>query len=710
MYKTLQKYFGFTSFYPLQEDIIQKVWQQKDVFVLMPTGGGKSLCYQLPALLFNGITVVISPLIALMKDQVDGLLANGVPATFINSSLSYGEIDARKQDLLQNRVKILYVAPERLVIPEFLQFLQGLTVSLFAIDESHCISEWGHDFRPEYRQLQILKERFPGTPVMALTATATQVVQKDIISQLRLSDCEVFKASFNRKNLYYKIKPKNNPYHQILQYLKDRKKDSGIIYCQSRKTAESLAANLHAAGYRALPYHAGLTPEIRTENQERFIRDDAEIIVATIAFGMGIDKPDVRYVIHYDLPKSIEGYYQETGRAGRDGLESDCILFFSYADKFKIEHFINQKEDEDEKQVAYRQLRELTNYCESNVCRRRLLLIYFGEKFDEPNCNSCDICLEPKERFDGTIAAQKILSCIYRLGERFGINYIIDVLQGSKNQKVLQNRHDKIRTYGVGKEYSKSQWQAFIRELIQLGYVKLEGDKYPVLKLNEKSHTVLLRNEKVSLTKPNEPIHITKDEKEDDYDRVLFERLRILRKTIADNEFIPPYIIFHDTSLKEMSACYPKSLSDLRKISGIGEQKTNKYGEIFLKEIIDYCKHHNIESKPFHNEYSGSSATQPKTPTTQTTLELNQQRLTIQKIAQKRNLAVSTIVSHLEKLILDGEDVSIDNHVAPEKQQHIKQALHELGMKFLNPVKEKLGDGYTYEEIRLVRARMMVKR
>ncbi|MGQ3686183.1 MAG: DNA helicase RecQ [Candidatus Loosdrechtia sp.] len=709
IYKTLQKYFGFTSFYPLQEDIIQNVLQQKDVFVLMPTGGGKSLCYQLPALLFNGITVVVSPLIALMKDQVDGLLANGIPATCINSTLSYREINARKQDLLQNKVKILYLAPERLVMPEFLQFLQELTISLFAIDESHCISEWGHDFRPEYRQLKIVKERFSEIPVMALTATATPIVQKDIISQLRLSGCGIFKASFNRKNLYYQIKPKNNPYHQILNYLKNRKKDSGIIYCQSRKTVENLAANLHAEGYRALPYHAGLTPEIRTENQERFIRDDAEIIVATIAFGMGIDKPDVRYVIHYDLPKSIEGYYQETGRAGRDGLESDCILFFSYADTFKIEHFINQKEDENEKQAAYKQLRELTNYCESNTCRRRLLLLYFGEKFDEPNCGNCDVCLEPKERFDGTIAAQKILSCIYRVGERFGTNYIIDVLQGSKNQKILQNRHDKIKTYGVGKEYSKSQWQAFIRELLQLGYVKLEGDRYPVLKLNEKSHTILLRNEKISLTKPNEPVHVAKDNKKDDYDHTLFERLRILRKTIADNESIPPYIIFHDTSLKEMSTCYPQSLSGLRKISGVGEQKINKYGGIFLEEIVNYCRHNNIESKPFQNKHSGSPVIQPKTPTIQMTLELNRQRLTIQEIAQKRNLAVSTIASHLEKLILDGENISIDNHVAPEKQPHIKQALHELGTKFLNPVKEKLGDGYTYEEIRLVRAKMMVK-
>jgi ATP-dependent DNA helicase RecQ len=707
MIHLLQKYFGYTSFYPLQEDIIKEVLEQRNVFVLMPTGGGKSLCYQLPALLFDGVTIVISPLIALMKDQVDGLLANGIQATFINSSLSYSEINVRRRSLSNNKIKILYIAPERLVMPEFLQFLQGLKVSLFAIDESHCISEWGHDFRPEYRQLNILKEKFPGVPVMALTATATPIVQKDIISQLKLSGCRIFKASFNRKNLYYRVKPKDNPYHQILQYLEDRKRDSGIIYCQSRKSVESLSARLQSEGYHALPYHAGLTPEVRTENQERFIHDDVEIIVATIAFGMGIDKPDVRYVIHYDLPKSIEGYYQETGRAGRDGLHSDCILFFSYADKFKIEHFIEQKEDKKEREVAYKQLRDLISYCEGNICRRRLLLLYFGEKFDEANCNNCDVCLETKERFDGTIAAQKIISCIYRVGERFGVNYIIDVLHGSKNQKVLQNKHDKIKTYGVGKEYSKSEWQTFIRELIQLGYVKLDGDKYPVLKLNEKSKNLLRCGDKVYLTKIAEPLHIQQDKGDEGYDPILFEHLRVLRKTIADKEGVPPYIIFHDTSLKEMSTYYPQNLSDQRRISGVGEQKLNKYGEIFLKVMVDYCKQHNIKPKPVIHKYSEFAVRQQKTLTTQTTLELYRQHLTIQEIAKKRGLALSTIVSHLERLILNGDDISIDSLVAFEKEECIRHTLKDSGMKFLNPVKERLGDDYSYEEIRLVRAKMM---
>ena len=730
MYDILQKYFGYTTFYPLQEEIIREALKRRDIFVLMPTGGGKSLCYQLPAMIFEGITIVFSPLIALMKDQVDGLLADGIPAVFINSSLSYEEIAKRRRDLCSNAIKILYIAPERLVMPEFLQFLQGLKVSLFAIDESHCISEWGHDFRPEYRQLKTLKEKFPDVPVMALTATATPRVQEDIISHLRLPECRVFKASFNRKNLYYQIRPKEHPYHQILQYLETRravlfslrsmqamplseaKNDSGIIYCQSRKTADSLAASLQSDGYRALPYHAGLTPEVRNENQERFIRDDVEIIVATIAFGMGIDKPNVRYVIHYDLPKSIEGYYQETGRAGRDGLRSDCILFFSYGDKFKIEHFIEQKEYEKDREAAYRQLRELVQYCESHVCRRRVLLAYFGERYEDPNCGHCDVCVEPRERFDGTIAAQKILSCVYRTGERFGAQYIVDVLQGSESQKILQNRHDTLKTYGVGKEYSKPQWQSFIRELIQLGYVDLSGDKYPVLKLNEKSRKVLSQKEQVFLTKPEEPRLVQKPDADDRYDRELFELLRALRKTLADQEGVPPYVIFHDTTLKEMSIYYPQNLSDLHRISGVGERKADKYGELILQEIIRYCEQHQIKPMPVADKRFESPVKQPRSSTILTTLELCKENLSIGEMAKRRGLSVTTIVSHLEKLIINdgaGEAISVDCFVSPEKQERIKQAYKELGMHFLTPVKERLGEEYSYEELRLIRATMARK-
>ncbi|MBM4054347.1 MAG: DNA helicase RecQ [Planctomycetes bacterium] len=706
IYSTLHKYFGYSTFYPLQEDIIRWVLERKDLFVLMPTGGGKSLCYQLPALLFDGITVVVSPLIALMKDQVDGLTENGIPATFINSSLRSDEIVTRKRELSEGKIKILYIAPERLAMSEFLGFLQKLNVSLFAIDESHCISEWGHDFRPEYRQLSMLKEKFPNTPIMGLTATATPSVQKDIIEQLKLTDYRVFTASFNRKNLYYQIMPKDNPYHQILCFLKERKKESGIIYCQGRKTVEHLAESLQEDGYRALPYHAGLSAEMRTENQERFIREDVEIIVATIAFGMGIDKPNIRYVIHHDLPKSIEGYYQETGRAGRDGLKSDCILLFSYADKMKIEYFIRRKEDEKEKEVAYKQLRELVSYCESNVCRRRILLDYFGEKFSENNCRNCDLCLNPKEQFDGTVVAQKLLSCVYRVGECFGMHYVIDVLLGSKNQKVLQNGHTTLTTYGIGKEYSKPQWLAFSRELIQSGYLSLEGE-YPVLKLSKQSREVLLGRKKVFLTKPEEKPSFSASKEDANYDQALFERLRELRKTVADRESMPPYIIFHDTSLKEMSTRYPQTASDLEKISGVGELKLRKYGALFLKEISDYCRQYAIAPK---QEIFGKQAfaeKQTRAPTIYTTLELCKNNLSLLEIARKRGLATSTISTHLEKLILAGENVSLDKFVDPGKRQHIRAAIEKSGMEALSPVKEALGEGYSYDEIKLVRAEMM---
>ncbi|MDR4509693.1 MAG: DNA helicase RecQ [Candidatus Brocadiaceae bacterium] len=707
MYNTLQKFFGYTNFYPLQEDIIKEALNGRDAFVLMPTGGGKSLCYQLPALLLEGVTVVISPLIALMKDQVDGLIANGIPATFINSSLTSHETNSRKERLLHKEIKILYLAPERLFMTDFFVFLQKLDVSLFAIDESHCISEWGHDFRPEYRQLSLLKQTFPNTPVMALTATATPVVQNDILSQLKLTGCKVFTASFNRKNLFYAIRHKENAYHHIVQYITRKKNDSGIIYCQSRKTVESLASNLLSEGFRALPYHAGLSSEERTKNQERFIREDVDIIVATIAFGMGIDKSNVRYVIHYDLPKSIEGYYQETGRAGRDGIKSDCILFFSYGDKIKIEYFIKQKTDERERQLAFRQLRELIQYCEGAVCRRKLLLSYFGEHYEEQNCRSCDICLEPKEKIDATIQAQKILSCVYRVHERFGIHYIVDVLLGAKNQRILQNRHDTLTTFGIGKESAKSHWQTFIRELIQLDYLRMEGDTYPVLKLTEKSKPVLLKNEKVFLTRPEKVLEKRKDEGRREYDNILFELLKTVRKTIADRESVPPYIIFHDTSLKEMATQYPQNLQDLRSINGVGEQKLKKYGEAFLQNIIDYCKEHSIQPKQQHStNYQQSPMKQMKTPTTQITLELCRQNLSIEEIAKKRGLAPSTIVTHLEKLMLEGEDISVDRFINQEKQQHIHAAFHKLGLTALTPVKELLGDDFSYEEIRLVRAKM----
>lgn len=607
MLATLNKYFGYTTFLPQQENIVHDILNKKDILALMPTGGGKSLCYQLPALMLDGMAVVVSPLIALMKDQVDGLVANGVPAAYINSSLSPSEIHNVKVRAERGEVKLLYAAPERLMTPEFLDFMKRLQVSLFAIDEAHCISEWGHDFRPEYRKLTTLKQSFPGVPIIALTATATGYVQDDIAQQLNMSDCVRYRASFNRKNLYYRVEPKVDAYRQLLKYLEAHKRDSGIIYCHSRKRVDTLTASLQKDGYRALSYHAGMTPEDRSANQERFIKDDAEIIVATIAFGMGIDKTNVRYVIHYDLPKNIEGYYQETGRAGRDGLDSDCILFYSYADKAKIEYFIRQKPDQKETDIAYKKLGEMTGYAEGSTCRRKVLLGYFGEDFEDENCGACDVCLEPREKFDGTIAAQKVLSCVHRSGGSFGINHIIDILLGAKNQKVLERNHDTLSTYGIGKEYSKRQWQLIIRELVHLGVLTLEGDRYPVLRLNEKSRDVLLNEERVLLTKPAaEPekmrskaasagraadaaANIAGAGADVTFDQDLFEILRNLRKTLADEEGLPPYIIFHDKTLKEMATYFPADTSALSGISGVGEVKLKKYGDKFLEKITEYC-------------------------------------------------------------------------------------------------------------------------
>jgi len=586
----LKQYFGYTTFHPLQEDIINDILNDKDVLVLMPTGGGKSLCYQLPAIMKDGITVVISPLIALMKDQVDGLRKNGVKASFINSSLNEDQIQTVRKELLDQQVKILYVAPERIKLASFLPFLKQLKLSMFAIDEAHCISEWGHDFRPDYRQLKILRQEFPAVPVIALTATAVPAVREDILTHLSLTKAKTYLASFNRQNLFYRIEPKQNTYNQLLAYLEKHRNDSGIIYCQSRKGAESLADKLIDDGFKALPYHAGLDAATRSQHQEKFINDDISIIVATIAFGMGINKSNVRFVVHYDLPKNIEGYYQETGRAGRDGLPADCILFFGYGDIIKIEHFLEQKPDAKEREIAYAKLKELVKYAESRLCRRKILLHYFGENYTLLNCGNCDNCLNTRDMIDGTIIAQKILSCISRTGQRFGMNYIIDVLLGNPTDKILHNQHGELKTFGVGKEYKKKDWQRFVRELISLGVVDVFDDPYPVMKLNDVSMRIL-KGEKVLLTNPERQSSLLeKTDVATTPDHSLFEQLRQLRKKLADMEHVPPYLIFSDATLKELASKQPTDVSGLSTITGMGQVKLRRYGNIFLQEIQKFLE------------------------------------------------------------------------------------------------------------------------
>jgi len=641
MHSVLRQYFGYTAFRPLQEEIIRDVLDGKDVFVLMPTGGGKSICYQLPSLLLDGVTVVVSPLISLMKDQVDSLETNGIDAACMNSTQSAREIRDVKTAFLENRLKVLYIAPERLMMPGTIAFLKKGKVSLFAIDEAHCISEWGHDFRPEYRKLKLLRDSkagFPDVPVIALTATATERVRKDILSQLGL-DIDPKKgpyvASFNRGNLYYEVRPKKDTFSEITDYLLRHRGEAGIIYCQSRNNVETLTRKLNLAGFRALPYHAGLSDSERSRNQEMFIKDDVDIIVATIAFGMGIDKSNVRFVIHYDLPRNLESYYQETGRGGRDGSPCECILFFSRGDRFKIEYFIAQKTNEKEKDISLVQLRQMVAYCEGNKCRRQTLMEYFGEELSTP-CGNCDTCLRPKNTFDGTEAARKLISCIQELNQRFGTNYVIDVLAGSKTKKIKQNRHEKLKAYGSGKEFTKEQWRSLASEILNTGLLEVSGAQYPVLKLNAMSRKILNGLESVELVCPDGFIpgneesltlpapagkisekgerdeqppsceystatHILKKVKSGvlsrsgtEHDPILFERLKALRKQIAFNKNLPPYIIFSDTSLKEMASKLPRTPEEFHSITGVGDHKLRKYGDDFLKEIRDYCRDYGL--------------------------------------------------------------------------------------------------------------------
>jgi len=591
----LKRTFGYDTFRPLQRDIIDASLAGRDVFALLPTGGGKSLCFQLPALARPGLTVVVSPLIALMKDQVDQLEAAGGAATFLNSTLDADESRARLRGLHRGEFKLLYVAPERLMLEGWQENLKSWNVTCLAIDEAHCVSEWGHDFRPEYRQLAKLRAALPDVPLMALTATATERVRADIIKHLKLRDPAIFVASFNRPNLTYRVVPKDQPLKQIIDFVRKREHESGIIYCASRATAERVADSLAGRGFSARPYHAGLTAEERARNQEQFLRDDTRIICATIAFGMGINKPNVRWVIHHDLPKNIEGYYQETGRAGRDGLPGDCLLLFSAGDIAKQTHFLDEITDEREREVARAQLRQIVHYAESAGCRRAELLDYFAEKFPLDNCAACDNCLEPRETYDGTLVAQKFLSCIYRIAQNsqfhVGLNHIIEVLTGADTDKIRRWGHDRLTTYGIGRELSRPQWAFVGRELMRLGYVAVAEGEYATLQLTREGLEVLVKRTPITLTKPMDlpkAKRIVRREGDIACDEILFERLRTLRKKLADERRVPAYIVFGDNTLRAMAREYPTSLDAMSGIPGLGEKKRAEFGDIFAAEIAAY--------------------------------------------------------------------------------------------------------------------------
>ncbi len=593
--KALKATFGYDGFRPLQREIMEANLAGRDSFALLPTGGGKSLCFQLPALLREGLTLVVSPLIALMKDQVNQLEAAGVEATFLNSSLGVKETKARLAGLHQGRYKLLYAAPERLMLDHWQENLRAWNVAAIAIDEAHCISEWGHDFRPEYRQIARLREWLPDIPLMALTATATERVREDIVKHLRLREPEVFVASFNRPNLSYRVIPKEQPTKQILDFIKSRPMDSGIVYCATRASADRVAESLSERGFPAVPYHAGLTNNERAQNQELFIRDETRIVCATIAFGMGINKPNVRWVIHHDLPKNIEGYYQETGRAGRDGLPGDCLLLFSAGDAAKQTHFIDEMSDAHEQRIAREQLRLMMGYAACPTCRRRELLNYFAEAYREPNCGSCDNCLQPRENYNATTQAQKLLSCVYRVrqGGRFGVgmNHLIEILTGSANEKIQRWGHDKLTTYGIGKDLTRPQWSAIGRDLLRLGYLAQDAGQFPTIALTDLGLEALKSRRVIMLSKPVElkKIRVPRTG-EIECDETLFDRLRKLRKRLADERSVPAYVIFGDNTLRQMAREYPANTDALRMIGGMGEKKLAEFGSIFTNEVAAYLR------------------------------------------------------------------------------------------------------------------------
>ena len=701
----LNKQFGFKEFRFHQEQIIETVLGKKDAAVLMPTGGGKSLCYQIPALIFDGLTIVISPLIALMKDQVDGLRLNGVAAAYLNSTLSANEQAKVISDIRNGQIKLLYIAPERIFSNEqqFLNFLKPLNISLFAIDEAHCISQWGHDFRPEYLQLGILKKHFSTVPIIALTATADKLTRKDILEKLNLQSPKTFISSFNRENIHYYIEPKRNWFARLLQYLNNHREDSGIIYCLSRASTESLAADLVENGFSAKPYHAGLEKEIRDQHQELFIKDKVTIIVATIAFGLGIDKSNVRYVIHIDLPKNIESYYQETGRAGRDGLKSEALLFFNRGDVIKLKRFCEIENNRSQSRIMLDKLNKMAQLCEMQRCRRQFILNYFDEKYPD-YCGSCDVCLSKYEKFEGTEIAQKALSAVTRLNEKYGVNFIIDFLRGSKSEKI-PDWQMQLKTYGVGKDISKEEWKQYINDLITMGYLLQEGGQYPTLKLTEKSQAVLKGEEKVMLVKSVTREEVAETELQ--YEKELFSILKSIRNQLAEEAQVPAYIIFSDATLLELATYLPQQFSELKQMSGFGEVKIQRYGKTFLNAVIDYCKKNNLPSSIQHKipkRQRKSRTAGDFSKTTDTKMEsyqLFKSGKSISEIATIRHLATSTIESHLAHFILEGE-IQIEELVAKEKIEPIEKAIRQHGDLSLSILKNHLGDEYSYGEIKAV--------
>ena len=696
LFSNLKTYFGYDSFRMNQQDIVETVLNKQDCLVIMPTGGGKSICFQLPALLFKGVTLVISPLIALMKDQVDGLSANGISASYFNSSQSNEEQSAIIDRVLSADLKLLYVAPESLAGLQ--NILNETYISCVAIDEAHCISSWGHDFRPSYQQLGFLKKTLPNTPFIALTATADKATRQDIVKQLRIENAQQFISSFDRQNIALEVRAANDRISQIIKFIKQRPNQSGIIYCLSRKTTEQLAKKLMTNKIPAEAYHAGLNFEKRSKVQESFVYDKTQIVCATVAFGMGIDKSNVRWVIHYNMPKNIEGYYQEIGRGGRDGLKAHALLFHSYADVIQLRNFASGASNE-EVQIA--KLDRMKQFSEATTCRRKILLSYFGELLGE-NCGNCDVCINPPQVFDGTIIAQKILSAVYRLQEKEAMGMIVDVLRGSQNAAVLAKGYQGVRTFGIGKDIAWKHWQHFIIQLINQGYCEIAFHKHNALQLTAFSNNVLFNGAKVALTKPIEITEIkalvkekktrlkrTKKKAKPKIDaHNLFERLRLLRYKISQEEDIPAYLVFSDATLKEIERERPMSDDDFLKISGVGQRKMEVYGDEFIAEIMSFM---------------GSKLNKPKKKdTVLITYDLYKSGMSIEEISIERKLSSTTIYSHIAKLFSKGKDINIFDFVSNSDVEAVRKAKVALDSPTaLKPYFTYLNEELDYFKIRL---------
>ncbi|GAK51194.1 ATP-dependent DNA helicase recQ [Candidatus Moduliflexus flocculans] len=713
----LKSVFGYDEFRPLQEEIIANVLQRKDTLAIMPTGGGKSLCYQIPALLFDGLTVVVSPLISLMTDQVQQLAELGVAAVVLNSSISDREYQQGVGRIARNDAKLLFVAPETLLMNKTRALLTSQRVECFAIDEAHCISEWGHDFRPEYRQLADVRQQFPQAGCLALTATATPRVQNDIAASLNFSAGSRFVASFNRQNLRLDVVPKIDPVRQTLEFLAQFPQQSGIIYCQTRQQVDELARLLHQRGFPVASYHAGLSDEERHANQTRFIRDDIPLMVATIAFGMGINKPNIRFILHYDLPKNIESYYQQIGRAGRDGLPAHCLLLFGSADMWKIKYFINQK-DEREQRIALAHLNALISFAETTECRRIPLLKYFGEEPAASECGFCDNCLTERQPLvDVTIPAQKFLSCVKRTNETFGAGHVIDVLRGSQAEKVFKFGHHQLSTYGIGLEYSKAQWFFLSRQFVQQELLTQDA-QFGSLKLTPKAWEVMRGHMQVFAKLEMSPQRATaaRDASPEEYNRELFELLRQQRKTLADTHNVPPYAIFPDKTLIEMATYFPQSEQSLRTIHGVGEIKYERYGQTFLSLLREHCQAHQLAERPKTvSKLNDDIPKSTKILKHHIVGDAFNAGKSVQELMGDYRVKIAMILQHLHKYLLEGRPLRQNNELlaycalSPAQQQRVLSAFAEIGTEYLKPVFEALNEEVSYDDLHILRLHFLMQ-